>query len=181
MTNATQNLDLRSIKIVQIPDKQCVKRFSCGVDSIDNWASDKAHKFHLQDRSRVFCAVNQKSTAAAGFYALSFSPINSNLLFFQHADRYKDGSAPFIYIDWLAVQKPLQGGGLGTLLLMNALQRSYAVSRNVAIYGVALRSLNDRTRAKYEKHGFVVREEAAFPLMILPIWILRDLFERKAP
>lgn len=64
-------------------------------------------------------------------------------------------------------------------MLMNALSRSYAVSKNVAVYGVALRPLNERVRKKYESHGFVVREEADNPLMILPIWHLRDLFERR--
>ncbi|MCJ2142772.1 GNAT family N-acetyltransferase [Methylobacterium sp. E-066] len=177
MTSATQNYDLKGIRIERIPSRDCVRRFKCGETSIDKWVSDKAFKHHDQDRSRVFCALKGESTAALGFYALSFSPILPTYLFGQHADRYQDGDAPFVYIEWLAVQRSIQSNGIGTVLLINALQRAYSVSRNVAIYGVALRALNDRTRAYYEGHGFVAREDSAFPLMILPIWTLRDLFE----
>lgn len=179
MTSANPNFDLRSITIVPILSKNCVKRFKCGSPGIDSWASDKGYKHHAQDKARVFCARLTGSDVAASFYALSFSAQETKYLFNQDADRYSDDHAPFIFISFLAVQKPLQCNGIGTLMLMNALSRSYAVSKNVAVYGVALRPLNERVRKKYESHGFVVREEADNPLMILPIWHLRDLFERR--
>lgn len=116
------------------------------------------------------------NSRSAGFYALSFSPVNSNLLFLQDRAAYADGHALFVYIDWLAVQTSLQNQRIGTILLMNALQRAHQVSFHLPIYGVVLRSLNDRTRKKYESHGFVVREESAHPLMILPILTINELF-----
>ena len=61
-------------------------------------------------------------------------------------------------------------------MLMNALQRAFFVSNHVPFYGVALRSLNDKTTKFYHKMGFVQRESAQHPLMILPIWTIRDLF-----
>jgi hypothetical protein len=60
---------------------------------------------------------------------------------------------------------------------MNAIIRSYNVSKNVAIYGICLKSLNDETTKKYEKHGFVVKEDKPIPLMILPILTVRALIE----
>jgi hypothetical protein len=63
------------------------------------------------------------------------------------------------------------------ILLMNALQRSYYIGQNVAVFGVALRSLNERTTKLYQKYGFGLREETKNPLMVLPIWSLNELIE----
>jgi hypothetical protein len=54
------------------------------------------------------------------------------------------------------------------------------VAQHVAVFGVTLRSLNDRTTRLYECYGFGLREKCATPLMVLPVWSLNDLFERKA-
>jgi hypothetical protein len=50
----------------------------------------------------------------------------------------------------------------------------------VSFYGVALRSLNEQATALYAKYGFTKRDDNANPLMILPVWSLRDLFAPKA-
>ncbi len=70
-----------------------------------------------------------------------------------------------------------QRNGIGRILLMNALKRAFIVSRDLPFYGVALRSLNDRTTEFYKKMGFAQRENTGHPLMILPIWTIRDLFQ----
>jgi len=61
-------------------------------------------------------------------------------------------------------------------MLMNALQRAFFVSNHVPFYGVALRSLNQKSTAFCDRVGFVQRENAQLPLMSLPIWTIRDLF-----
>ena len=53
---------------------------------------------------------------------------------------------------------------IGTILLLNALERAYMVCKNVAIYGVALRSLNDRTTKLYQRYGFVIVKMRSTPL-----------------
>lgn len=106
---------------------------------------------------------------------MSFMPINKQLLFGQDGDAYRE-HAPFIYIDWLAVRRARQGQQIGTLLLIAAIRKAVRVAEDVPIYGIALRSLNERTTAYYERLGFVVREQAGpHPIMILPIWAAREL------
>jgi ribosomal protein S18 acetylase RimI-like enzyme len=88
---------------------------------------------------------------------------------------------PLIYLQYLAVQKSCQGQGVGTFLLIDALRRAHFISSHVAFYGVGLRSLNERSTALYKKYGFAIApEEDAFPLMILPIWTINDLFSPPA-
>ena len=66
---------------------------------------------------------------------------------------------PAIYIGTLAVARHLQSNKLGTILLIDALRRAHFISQNVAVFGVALRSLNPKTTKFYERHGFVATHE----------------------
>jgi GNAT superfamily N-acetyltransferase len=177
MTNVSQKLDPSAIKITQLKDKSCVAGFSCGVKEIDAWTKSKAAKFHEKGRARVFVARHADSQATLGFYSLSFSLQNSSKLTNQEdRDAWKDG-APLVYLDYIGVIRSHQGMGLGTLLLMDTLKRANTVFNNVAVFGVALRSLNERTTLLYQKFGFgVAPDEVSHPLMILPIWTVVDLF-----
>lgn len=72
---------------------------------------------------------------------------------------------------------------MGTALLMRSLETAYQVSQLVPVYGVALRSLNDRTTAFYKRIGFeIAPKEGIYPLMLMDIWSIKELIEsaRKA-
>lgn len=180
MTNVEKRSDQAPPQITHLQSRDCLRRFSCGEREIDRWAKEKAHKFHDKRRARVFCARLSSGSDAIGFYCLSLSTEQSTKIVAADRDAWKNG-APLVYIDYLAVASARQGNGIGTLLLVDALQKSYEVSRFVAPYGVALRSLNTRTTKLYERFGFGIApdEEGPSPLMILPIWSVVDLFEAK--
>lgn len=181
MTAVTNSLDLRKIRISALNDATDISKFRCGVQQMDSWINRKGRKYHEKNRSKVFCAQQTGNSTVLGLYELSLSFEDSSALVPEHRDLYKSaGGFPAVYIGHLAVLRSCQCQGLGTLLLMNALQRSYYVSKHVSFYGVALRSLNDRTTQLYLRYGFVKREEAPYPLMILPIWSLWDLIEKNA-
>lgn len=177
MTAAIQRFDLNNVAVSHLQSKNCLNKFSCGETEIDRWASNKSQKFHTKGRARVFIARSKDNNSTLGFYSLSFSLENTSKLAAQDdRDYWKDG-APLVYIDYLAVIRPLQGKGIGQFLLVDALLRAKMVFENVAVYGVALRSLNERTTELYSKFGFgIAPNEGAHPLMILPIWTLIDLF-----
>lgn len=179
MMNAGPKLELAETKISHIQSKDCVSNFSCGVREIDKWAKEKAWKYHDRGRAKVFVARIASKPAAIGFYSLSFSTENSSKLArADDRDAWKDG-APLMYIDYLAVQASLQKQKLGGLMLIDALRRAHSVSQHVAFYGVALRSLNERTTKLYDSFGFkIAPNENTHPLMILPIWSVNDLFTK---
>lgn len=177
MKIANPKLDLTQIQITHLQSKECLKKFSCGEREIDHWVKSKAEKFHSKGRAKVFVARLKGNASALGFYSLSFSlENNSKLLNQDDRDAWKDG-APLVYVDYVAVNKTMQGNGIGKLLLIDALKRSNFVFENVAFFGVALRSLNDQTTNLYKEFGFgIAPNEDAHPLMILPIWTIVDLF-----
>jgi ribosomal protein S18 acetylase RimI-like enzyme len=180
--DAKELFDLRALQIRQIDSRECVKGFGCGVVEIDKWVRDKCWKFHDRHRARTFCAFGQGNVSALGFYTLSFTSENAKkVLEGRDQERYSATNiVPLIYLDYIAVQSNCQNNGIGTVLLVDAIQRVYGVSTNVPIFGLALRSLNDDTTKLYRKYGFVPKESGPHPLMVLPIWSIEDLIEKPA-
>jgi GNAT superfamily N-acetyltransferase len=178
MTAATSSVDLKAISVKPLSGKSCLNRFDCGNADINSFAVNKAHKWAEQGRSRVFAGHLGDAPMGLGFYSLSFSTEEGNKLGSRGAQLYKDDRVSIVYLNYLAVRQTYQGEGLGTFMLMDALTRAFRVSKDVAFYGVGLRSLNDKTTAFYERFGFG-KIEPHEPMMLLPIWTLKDLIDPK--
>ena len=178
MTTARPPLDLRSARIIPLLDQNALCGFSCGEEQIDHWVV-RCCDLHDRNRARVFCAMQPAEPRAYGFYSLSMTGVLAKGLETEITQNHnQNGFVPFIYIDYLGVQREFQRQGLGTLLLIDALKRCADVAKNVAVYGVALHSLTPRTTKLYEKYGFGVKgnKSMQFPLMVLPMQTLFDLF-----
>jgi GNAT superfamily N-acetyltransferase len=147
-----------------------IECFRCGENEIDNWAKKKAKKLHQENKTKIFCAREGNNGTILGFYDLS---LTSKV---DDPDFGKGEVAPFVYINYLAVLRSCQGQKLGTLLLLSALRRAHAIAINAAVYGIALRSLNERTTNFYLKQGFAQKDQGQHPFMVLPVWTLYDLF-----
>ena len=173
--STTTALDLARLRVRPFKDKSCLDRFDCGERDI-NYFAKKAPKWVEKNRHKVFLAHDGDAPWGLGFYSLSLMIEDAKKIGTSQAAVYEVG-APLVYVDALGVRLTYQGLGMGRLLLIDALKRAHSISENVAVYGVALRSLNDRTTAFYEKHGFGRIEDKKFPLMVVPIWTLQDLFQ----
>jgi hypothetical protein len=176
MTVANPSLDLKSLTISPLDDGHILDGFTCGDGSLDRFIRKKARKYHSNNRVKVFCAHPRTGTTIYGLYTLTMRIEETNKLLAAEQDHVSDKHFPAIYIGTLAVLNRYQDHGLGTILLLNALRRAHYVSQNVAVFGVALRSLNERTTKLYEKYGFGLRDQSTTPLMVLPIWSLNELF-----
>jgi len=134
-----------------------------------------------RNRARIFTAHEGEAVWGLGFYSLSIMVEDKRKIATPQAQAY-DFGAPLIYIDAIGVRSPYQRQGIGRMLLIDALKRAHSVSKNVAVYGVALRSLNERTTKFYKDHGFgEIKDDGQCPLMVVPIWTLQDLFEAPPP
>lgn len=177
MTSVSTTLDLSKIRISPLSHRLVIKAFDCGDESLNKWICDKSLKHQNSGRARVFCAHEDGGASVFGLYSLTMMTEEVNKLREDERRHLKRGGHfPVIYLQSLAVVRRYQSQGLGTILLMNALSRAFVVSQHVAVFGIALRSLNDSTTKYYEKHGFGVREEGTInPMMVLPIWSLTEL------
>lgn len=170
--------NIQKIRIGRLVKEETVKNFSCGVSEIDKWCRNKGFRHHQQNRTKIFCAHEGEGTKLLGFYCLSFAAPNEiQLDDQQYREIYRGNGIPLIYIQYIAVIRSCQRHGLGTLLIINALQRVITVAGHVAFYGVGIRPINEEAASLYQKFGFRAKEHTeAHPLMILPIWTVADLF-----
>ena len=168
-------LDPARTKIVPLPGESALAAFYCGEPPIDEWV-EKCVKHEEMHRARIFCAIVDGVERAYGFYALSLIGVEAKGLGSDLTDHVPhSGTIPFVYIDYLAVEKDFQNKKLGTRLFFNALARCEIVAQNVGYCGVALHSLTARTTKLYAGYGFKERGKSRYleyPLMVLPVQTL---------
>ncbi len=115
-----------------------------------------------------------------GFYCLGLHAHDSKSVagFFTRSSDDVRNFVPFLYINYLAVRLGWRRQKIGTVLLLNALERCALVVRNIGAYGIALNALNDDAAALYDKYGFRAKNPGSHktPLMVLPAQSVLDLF-----
>lgn len=126
--------------------------FSCGVDSLDRFLKNTAREAAKAPTGTTYVVVPGGS-AVHGYYTLAMSSVEVGLL---PEDRRKrlPATVPAVRIGRLAVQQSTQGQGLGGVLLMDALTRSYRVSREIAAYVICVDALDSEKARYYERFGF---------------------------
>jgi GNAT superfamily N-acetyltransferase len=116
--------------------------FSCGFAPIDNFL-----KSSLSDQIRdgmvtAWLATAEGDQAVLGFYTLGALAVRSNLgpKAWQRA-RVPD--VPVIYIRAVAVDETVQGRGLGTALVVDAIKRCAAIADEMGAAAIVLDVLRD--------------------------------------
>ena len=177
MTTADPPLGGHKVRILPLEDPGALDDFDSGEREVDRHIS-KCCDWHGRYRNRTFCAFLEDEIQAVGFYCLGISAAESKYLDAEIVRSTESfGYVPFIYLNYIAVRSERQNQKIGTLLLMNALERCAQTIKNIGIYGVALHALNDRSAGLYERYGF--REHSGgpkHPFMILPAQSVLDLF-----
>ncbi len=66
----------------------------------------------------------------------------------------------------LAVDRAMQGEGLGKILLMECFRKAVRLSSEVGIFAIAVDALNEEVKAFYLKYGFTPLEDNQLSLFI---------------
>ncbi len=116
--------------------------------------------------SVAFVATKPESKVILGYYSVSASSIE----FINLPDSIKKGlpkyPAPFRLIGQLAVDKTVQGQGLGQILLIHALNRAVRISSEMAIFAVRVDAIDENSKRFYLKYGFIPLQDAPFSLLL---------------
>lgn len=173
-----QNQSLTTLEIIALKSRSQLSRFNCGVREIDRWAEKSAYKDHSRDRRRVFVLQEQDGVSPIGFYSLSLRQEHSSKLLTADEKFTWQVGAPFLYVDYIAVQRSFQGQSLGKLMLTNAMRQAILMCEIAPVCGLALKVLNAELEGFYEKRGFKVapnEEKEIHKLMVLPLRTIREL------
>ena len=160
--------------IQRLEKKHDRNAFDCGVPSLNGYLQRLASQHARKGISRSYVAVPTGQHLVQGFYSLAtgrmvLADIPENV-----RRRLPSYPIPTAHLGQLAVDRCVQGQGLGEALLFDALQRTARVSEELGIYAVTVDALGPRARAFYLKYGFVAID--ADPLhLYLEMKVVRQL------
>jgi len=147
--------------------------FDCGDVDLNSWLVRYARQNHESGGAKTFVATTlEVPQRILGFYSLS----PASLDYARTPATAKRGLArydvPVYRLGRLAVDKFVQGRGLGGGLLIAAGKRCLAVAEEVGGVALLIDAKNDRVAHWYESYGAVRLEDAPLSL-VLPFATLR--------
>jgi predicted GNAT family N-acyltransferase len=149
--------------------------FSCGVEPLDNYLKRQARQ-DVKKHVAVVFVLSPDGRIIAGFYTLSQYSVDLGTVPQDITRTHpKYPIVPATLIGRLAVSAVFRGQGLGELLLMDALQRSLTLSRQVASAAVIVDAKDDQAMRFYRKYGFLELPHVAGRLF-LPMTTIEQLF-----
>lgn len=164
------------LKIENLNKQHKRNRFDCGVDELNLYLRNTARQHLTKGISRTFILIDDTvPSEILGFFTLSSCEIHAERLPGRYAKKYPL-TAPAAKLARLAIAKTKQRKGLGTLLMMNAIERIITVSENLGIIGFFVDAKNQSAKAFYEQFGFIPLPDNPLELF-LPIDTLRKAFK----
>lgn len=139
--------------------------FKSGVSELDRYLIHQASQDIKRYLARIYVATRREETDVVGFYTLSASRIDIGELPIEVSQKLPSYPyVPAILIGRLAVDLSYQGKGLGKLLLMDALYKSF--KDHVAAMAVIVEAKNDNAKAFYQTYDFEVFPEQPRKLFV---------------
>jgi predicted GNAT family N-acyltransferase len=129
--------------------------FSCGVPALDRYLQKQASQDAAKHVAATFI-ITPDGAKIAGFYTLSAHSVR--LLDFPNEiakklPRYPD--VPATLLGRLAVSTEFRGEGIGELLLVDALKRVLATTKQIASAAVVVDAKDENARRFYLRYGFI--------------------------
>lgn len=108
---------------------------------------------------RLTVLVETGSTTVKGFYALSNHTIVCEALPDDQAKGLPQIDMPVVLIGRLAVDRSVQGQGLGEFLLVDALRRAEYLANKIGVRAVEVDAINEAAIRFYQRYGFLSRKD----------------------
>ena len=142
--------------------------FDSASEPLDAWLRHTARQHQRRGISKTFVAVSDEEPARIlGYYALTACEVLTGELPEDLAKKLPR-KIPGIRLGRLAVDRSVQGQGLGEHLLMDAIERARLVLAHVGVHALFVDAKDERAAAFYRKYGF--RPLPTDPLrLVLPL------------
>jgi len=148
--------------------------FTCGSITLDSYL----HKQARQDMKKKVsvCFVHcSPDNAIIGYYTLSNGSIpRTDLPPNLHDKLPRYDQLPVTLLGRLAIDRSHQRKNLGTLLLVDALKRSYEAASKIGSYAVFVDPIDEAATRFYERFGFIQLPDSG--KMFLPMISVKAVF-----
>ena len=143
--------------------------FNCGEDSLNEFLRRHARKSHERGGAKTFLAIgNARDKSVLGFYSLSPASVEYSRTPTIVRRGLARHDVPGFRLARLAVDRCIQGQGLGGQLLLAAGRRCLLASAEVGGVVLVIDAKNDSAAGWYASHG-------AVPLLDAPLCLLLPL------
>ncbi len=125
--------------------------FESGTESLDEWLRRRARANQVSGASRTYVVC--EGERVVGYYCLSSGalaaadapgPIRRNM----------PDPVPMAILGRLAIDRSMQGKGIGTALLQDAVLRTAQAAHIMGIRGLLVHAISDDAKTFYEHYGF---------------------------
>lgn len=153
------------------------KEFNCGKEMLDNYLHRQASQDIKRKLSACFVLSDKANSLIQGYYTLSNNSIPMEMVpdIFKKQLPKSYSSIPTTLLGRLAVDSNYQGQGAGKTLLIDALKRSFIISKNIGSFAVIVDPLDETSEKFYAKYGFIKLPDSG--KMFLPMKTINKLFE----
>jgi ribosomal protein S18 acetylase RimI-like enzyme len=151
--------------------------FSCGKPKLDDYLHKQANQ-DIKRKLSICFILPDKNQRIIGYYTLSNDNISQEDLPENIKKKLPKSytNLPTTLLGRLAVDKDFKGQGIGELLLLDALKRSYDVSNeSIGSMAVVVDPLDPDAIGFYNKYGFIALQDSG--RMFLPMKTIRELFK----
>ena len=153
------------------------KDFDCGKELLNDYLKTQAGQDVKRKLSVCFVLTDSETKVIQGYYTLSNSSIPLSSFSEQIKKKlpksYK--SIPTTLLGRLATDKKYQGNGIGKILLIDALKRSYGISNEIGSFGIIVDPIDDDAKSFYQKYDFIELTDSK--KMFIATQTLKELFE----
>lgn len=167
MNQITENLNSRHRK----------NEFSCGKELLDNYLHKQANQDVKRKLSACFVLNDEESNLVKAYYTLANNSIPQEFIPVKIQKQLPKSyiSIPTTLLGRLAVDNRFKGKGIGKLLLIDALKRSFEISKSIGSFAVVVDPLDEDAESFYARYGFIKLPDSG--KMFLPMSTINELFK----
>jgi GNAT superfamily N-acetyltransferase len=144
-----------------------INGFECGIGSLDIWLVKHARAAVGAGSARTYVVIDSEQQRVVGYHALSVSSIEHS----EATERAQKGMPrnpiPAMLLARLAVDKTVQGKGIGAFLLKDAMSRAVSVAEQAGVRLLLVHAVNDQARSFYEHFDFEASPSDPMNLQLL--------------
>ncbi len=127
-----------------------IAEFDCGEPSLNTYFKERALQHSDRDISRTYVLIEEGRVL--GYHSIATGSVSPDSV---HKNLPSQYPVPVVLLARLAIRQDIQGGGLGSELLLDALFKAQSISNIAGVYAVVLDALNNKAKTFYLKRGFV--------------------------
>lgn len=142
-----------AVQIQPLKPEHDRKGFDCGQAQLNHWLAAMSNQQQARNIARTYVAVDLSDpTTILGFYVLVVSEVEGRNC--PSAKRYPL-RVPVIRLGRFATALAHQGKGIGSAMLINALEKVYEISALAGVAAVVIDAKDEKAATFYQRHGFL--------------------------